>query len=83
MTWNYRVLKEKYIAKDGVVEYSYTIHETYYNKKGKIEGITENACAPFGETPEELKSVHKMMEDAFSKKVLIYDENDNVREEQI
>jgi len=43
MSWNYRVLKQKYTdPKTGAVEYSLGIHEVYYDKEGKPNGYTED-----------------------------------------
>lgn len=47
MTWNYRVCKEKFEDVTGELCYGYSVHEVYYNKKGEIVGITEEAVAPW------------------------------------
>ena len=52
MTWNYRVLQR---TDEKTGEKTYAIHEVYYDKTGKPEACTEDAVAPMGETPEELR----------------------------
>lgn len=47
MTWNYRVCKEKFEDVTGELCYGYSVHEVYYNKKGEIVGISEEAIAPW------------------------------------
>jgi hypothetical protein len=48
-SWNYRIIRRKYETG----EIGYEIHEVYYDE-GKPWGWTENAKAPYGETPEDL-----------------------------
>ncbi len=46
--WNHRVIHKYHKESDS---HTYHIHEVYYNDKGSIEGWTESAMEPFGETP--------------------------------
>lgn len=69
MPWNYRVFRHQY-TKDGKCYYA--IHECYYDKDGKVNGWTERAIEPYGDTVEELQDVLEMMGEAFSKPVLEY-----------
>jgi hypothetical protein len=46
-SWNYRIMRHKYETD----EVGYEIHEVYYDEEGKPWEWTENAKAPFGETP--------------------------------
>lgn len=50
MTWNYRVMRTT--DPDGT--HVFAIHEVYYDAGGAIEGWTENAARPQGETFAEL-----------------------------
>ncbi len=50
--WNYRVIKKFYEKADAT---TFEIHEVYYDKNHKIEGWTESAVGPSGETVSELK----------------------------
>ncbi len=77
--WNYRVCtkfwkndnpKTKHITGG---ERSFEIHEVYYDDDDKPGSYTERSVNAGGETLEELKKVHKMMEDAFEKPVLDLD----------
>ena len=66
--WNYRVVRKKERT-----YYTYAIHEAYYDKKGKVGLITQEAINPFGENIEELRHSWLMMAEAFSQPVLDYD----------
>ncbi len=72
--WNYRVFRHEYTH--GGEQY-YEIHECYYDDDGNVNGWTENAICPYGDTPEELESVLKMMGEAFSKPILDYEEKND------
>lgn len=50
MVWNYRVFR----CADPDGSPTYEIREVYYNEAKEIEGWTEGACAPMGETFREL-----------------------------
>lgn len=65
MTWNNRVVKVK---KHGEVYYE--IYEAFYDEDNIIKFITENPKSSFGETLEELKEHHKMLEKAFKAPVI-------------
>lgn len=66
MTWNYRMTKR--------MEYDvevYEIREVYYDDEGGVRGWTEEAMAPYGETPEELfETLNKMLQAASMRPVL-------------
>ena len=66
--WNYRIFRH---VDEGNNEW-YTIHECYYNDKGKPTGWTENPVRPFGSTVEELKNCLYMMDLALNKPILDY-----------
>ena len=58
--WNYRVVrkKNKYIDptnKKERIDYTYAIHEAYYDEKGHVGAITQEPVEPFGENIEELR----------------------------
>ena len=76
--WNYRVVRKKtiYIGptdKKERVDYTYAIHEAYYDKNGHVGAITQDAVEPFGENIEELRHSWVMMAEAFGQPILDYD----------
>jgi hypothetical protein len=76
--WNYRVVRKKKmyidpIDKEERVDYTYTIHEAYYDKNGHVGAITQAPVEPFGENIEELRHSWVMMAEAFGQPILDYD----------
>ena len=76
--WNYRVVRKrnKYIDptnKKERIDYTYAIHEAYYDEKGHVGAITQEPVEPFGENIEELRHSWVMMAEAFGKPMLDYD----------
>ena len=63
--WNYRVVRTKEEQYD-----SYQLYEVYYDDDGKIEGMTENAMEPYGESVEELQNDLEYMMEALKQPVL-------------
>lgn len=68
MSWNYRVIRHRQasIAASGD---AYTIHEVFYDKRGKIDGWSD-AMHPLGETISELRSDMRYMSKALKLPVL-------------
>ena len=73
MSWNHRVMKRSYTHKDGTIEYTYAIHEVYYDKEGNVDSYTEDSVAPQGETLEELEKEIELFKKAILKPVLNYE----------
>ena len=76
--WNYRVVRKKtiYIGptdKKERVDYTYAIHEAYYDKNGHVGAITQDPVEPFGGNIEELRHSWVMMAEAFGQPILDYD----------
>jgi len=76
--WNYRVVRKKNIYIDPTdkkerVDYTYAIHEAYYDKNGHVGAITQDPVEPFGENIEELRHSWVMMAEAFVRPILDYD----------
>ena len=76
--WNYRVVRKKKVYIDPTdkkerVDYTYTIHEAYYDKNGHVGAITQDPVEPFGENIEELRHSWVMMAEAFGQPILDYD----------
>jgi len=76
--WNYRVIRKKHTCVDSTdkkerVDYTYAIHEAYYDKKGHVGAITNDPVEPFGENVEELRHSWVMMAEAFGQPILDYD----------
>ena len=55
MSWNHRVIRRSNSPSIDP-EWTYQIHEVYYNDDGSIESWSENPVAPMGENPSELQS---------------------------
>ena len=72
MSWDYRVLR-KYERAGGKTFVFYEIHEVYYDDKGKVASITEDAVAPYGENISELMIEMSMFLDAFTKPILDFE----------
>ena len=75
--WNYRGVRKKNIYIGPVnnkkrVDYSYAIHEAYYDENGHVRAITQEPIEPFGENLEELRHSWVMMAEAFGQPVLEY-----------
>jgi hypothetical protein len=65
--WNHRIIHKYHEKTDS---HTYQIHEVYYDDVGIIEGWTESAVGPFGETPSELREDIKYFIKAFQKPIL-------------
>ena len=75
--WNYRVVRKKHICVDSTdkkerADYTYAIHEAYYDKKGHVGAITNDPVEPLGENIEELRHSWVMMAEAFGQPTLDY-----------
>ena len=76
--WNYRVIRKKHICMHATqtkerVDYTYGIHEAFYDENWYVGSITENPVEPFGENMEDLRHSWVMMAEAFGQPVLDYD----------
>ena len=77
MTWNYRIISHPFPgtwAEKPTREYK--IHEVYMDGD-RLLGYTEQGCAPFGETEEEIKQDFANMQAAFSKPILKVEDLDS------
>jgi len=76
MSWNHRVMKHK----DGDDDF-FTIHEVYYDKKGKINGYTSNGTSVCGNSLQELREGLERMLKSLDKEILDYDnEGEKIKE---
>lgn len=84
--WNYRIVRHKTDMKEWYnsrklelpkdspeIEYTYQIHEAYYDKQGKVHAITEEEVGPSGDSIEELKRSMELYKQALDRPVLDYD----------
>ena len=76
--WNYRVVRKKNADADAKdkeerVNFTYAVHEAYYDKNGHVGAITQDPTEPFGENIEELRHAWVMMAEAFGQPILDYD----------
>ncbi len=76
MSWNYRVIRHKNDQEEW-----FNIHEVYY-RNDKPVSITENSCAPFGSSKEELRADFELMLKAFDKEVLDYSDFDDEEDDE-
>jgi hypothetical protein len=78
VSWNYRVCKSRFDKFDPKLhspedEFSFSIHEVYYNDKGEITFTSVDEMSPHGTSADELKSDMTLMMRAFDKDVLDLD----------
>ena len=78
--WNYRVVRTERQTKKEQYDI-YQLYEVYYDDDGKIEGMTENAMQPYGESLEELKNDLQWMMEALREPVLDMEELEKQFEE--
>jgi hypothetical protein len=76
--WNYRVVRRKNVNTDAKdkkerPDYTYAIHEAYYDHGGHVGAITQDPIEPFGENIEELRHAWVMMAEAFGRPILDFD----------
>lgn len=71
--WNYRVIRKHHTETDSV---TYHVHEVYYRDDGYIEGWTQEAVAPMGETAAELREDIRYFLRAFRSPILEEKETD-------
>jgi hypothetical protein len=76
--WNYRVVRKRHIRADPKnnkekVDYTYAIHEAFYDDDGYVGAVTQDPVEPFGENIEELRHSWVMMAEAFGRPILDYD----------
>jgi hypothetical protein len=71
--WNYRVVRKRNVSpdtKDERINYTYAVHEAYYDNNGHVGAITQEPIEPFGENIEELRHAWVMMAEAFGQPIL-------------
>lgn len=76
--WNYRVVRKRHVYVDPDdkrerADYTYAIHEAYYDNNGHVGAVTQDPAQPFGENMEELRHSWVMMAEAFGMPILDYD----------
>ena len=76
--WNYRVVRKRYAKPDTGsgnerANYTYAIHEAYYDSNKHVGAITQDPVEPFGENIEELRHAWVMMAEAFGQPILDFD----------
>lgn len=79
MMWNYRAVRKRHTYTDPEdkkerVDYTYAIHEAFYDKNGYVGSITQDPVEPFGENIEDLRHSWVMMAEAFGQPILDYDD---------
>jgi len=70
MSWNYRVIMEEASDDKLFGEDSYTIREVFYDDDGEIEFWSDEGCAPYGNTFQEVADDFDLMAAAFELPVL-------------
>jgi imidazoleglycerol phosphate synthase glutamine amidotransferase subunit HisH len=83
MSWNYVVVRKqsKELEEDDPRQYSYYIHEAYYNTDGSLKFMTESEVEPWGDTFEDLKENMSMMTEAFDRPVVDWDDYEEYDDE--
>jgi hypothetical protein len=56
------------------LDYTYSMHEAYYDRNRCVGAITQDPVEPFGETVEELRHSWMMMAEAFGQPILDYEQ---------
>lgn len=74
MTWNIRVIATEEAMIGGPPEIDLSLHEVYYDKDGKPDGMTKNAIRVSGESLEALNWYIDKMKLALEKPILWGDE---------
>lgn len=82
MGWNFRVVITEYKSLKGEVELSFAIHEVYYDKIGRPNGVSTEPSYPRGETLEELESSLKLYRLALRQEPLCYNDLEGISSEQ-
>jgi len=67
VSWNYRVIKHTSRP------FSHQIHEVYYDR-GNIHSCSTDPIVPYGETVEELQEDIRLMQAAFEKPAILYED---------
>lgn len=65
MTWNFRVVRES----TGGLQW-HSIREVYYDRRGEVDGWTEEPVAPLGESLDELRADLARMAEALNRPTL-------------
>lgn len=74
MSWNYRIMKKTVTSPAGHTEDYYAIYEVHYNREGDVRSWSEESLSPHGISVKELRRDFELMNRAFNKAVLDYDE---------
>ena len=74
MSWNYRVVKRtESVPHLGEPVISYGIHEAYYDKDGRIVGLSEQPVRIIGDLHVELYDMIDRINKCFNKKTVVYE----------
>lgn len=73
MHWNHRIVRRKHTYVDGSTEYTYGIHEVYYDEDGNVETWTVEPTYPHGDSIEDIKWSLKHMAKCLEHPVLDYE----------
>jgi len=82
--WNHRVVVRTFVHSDKFIEKTYGIHEVYYDKDDKPEGVTMEAIGIIGDSVDDIKETLDRMAKACTLPVLDYDTDfDNKDEDNV
>lgn len=72
--WNYRIVRKKHNIRNERIEYTYGIHEVFYDKNKKAVACTVDPVSPFGSNIQELRTAWIMQCEAFGQPILNFDQ---------
>lgn len=73
MSWNHRVIRRVYPNTHMDDSILYEIYEVYYDKDGKIDGITEEPISIREESIEDLKNTIERLTKCLTTPIIDYD----------
>jgi len=76
--WNYRVMRRKWVND----YYTHSIHEVYYNNKGRATLWSQDPLPPIGDSLKELKRDIKFYKQALDKPVLDFKTGKEIKEKE-
>lgn len=73
MSWNHRIVRRNYSG-----DVMYEIHEVYYDKDGKVSGLTQEPISIMEESLEDLKKTIERLQNCLEKSIIDYETNEEI-----
>ena len=80
MSWNHRVVRRFYPNTHMDDSMLYEIYEVYYDKEGKIEGLTEEPIKIREETVDDLRKTIERLTKCLEQPIIDYDTLQEIKE---